>query len=281
MQNGTRDVARAAILFVTKIPDFGDDRGRLSPYARPIGVTLLAVGAGSGRHLRGVAHPGVPGHRQLHVRRQGSLVRGSPSGARRSGRSSSQRSGSGSPRASGTSAPTRGRSASSSACSRSSSASSRSSASTTFEEEFVPMFLAFVIFFYLNYPGVQKQFVEHEMSLLTPEQTSGDGADRRPPTRPRLEPWPRRPPRPLRRADHPAAAPPAAPPSAPGDPPRNALTRPVGRVTAIRSTRPIRASGSVSSCHGRGAIGLGPLDGSPSELERGGDGQTRRRRRAR
>ena len=42
--------------------------------------------------------------------------------------------------------------------------------STTFEEEFVPMLLAFLIFFYLNYPGVQKHFVEHEMSLLTPEQ---------------------------------------------------------------------------------------------------------------
>ena len=42
--------------------------------------------------------------------------------------------------------------------------------STTFEEEFVPMLIAFLIFFYLNYPGVQKHFVEHEMSLLTPEQ---------------------------------------------------------------------------------------------------------------
>ena len=42
--------------------------------------------------------------------------------------------------------------------------------STTFEEEFVPMLIAFLIFFYLNYPGVQKHFVEHEMALLTPEQ---------------------------------------------------------------------------------------------------------------
>ena len=32
------------------------------------------------------------------------------------------------------------------------------------------MFIAFVIFFYLNYPGVQHQFIEHEMSLMTPEQ---------------------------------------------------------------------------------------------------------------
>jgi hypothetical protein len=42
--------------------------------------------------------------------------------------------------------------------------------SATFESEFAPMFIAFLIFMYLNYPGVQKHFVEHEMSLLTPEQ---------------------------------------------------------------------------------------------------------------
>ena len=32
------------------------------------------------------------------------------------------------------------------------------------------MFIALLIFMYLNYPGVQQQFVEHEMSLMTPEQ---------------------------------------------------------------------------------------------------------------
>jgi hypothetical protein len=42
--------------------------------------------------------------------------------------------------------------------------------SATLEEEFVGMFLALVIFMYLNYPGVQQRFVEHEMSLMTPEQ---------------------------------------------------------------------------------------------------------------
>src|SRR3954463_8967451 len=42
--------------------------------------------------------------------------------------------------------------------------------SATLEEEFVGMFLALVIFMYLNYPGVQQHFVEHEMSLMTPEQ---------------------------------------------------------------------------------------------------------------
>jgi len=40
----------------------------------------------------------------------------------------------------------------------------------TTESEFVAMFLAIIIFMYLNYPGVRNQFMEHEMSLLTPEQ---------------------------------------------------------------------------------------------------------------
>lgn len=42
--------------------------------------------------------------------------------------------------------------------------------SSTLEAEFVPMFIALLIFFYLNYPGVQQHFVDHEMSLMTPEQ---------------------------------------------------------------------------------------------------------------
>ena len=37
--------------------------------------------------------------------------------------------------------------------------------SATLEEEFVGMFLALLIFMYLNYPGVQQHFVQHEMSL--------------------------------------------------------------------------------------------------------------------
>ena len=40
----------------------------------------------------------------------------------------------------------------------------------TWESEGAPMLIAMIIFFYLNYPGVQKHFVEHEMALLTPEQ---------------------------------------------------------------------------------------------------------------
>ncbi len=40
----------------------------------------------------------------------------------------------------------------------------------TMESETVGWLLAIAIFFYLNYPGVRDHFVEHEMSLLTPEQ---------------------------------------------------------------------------------------------------------------
>jgi hypothetical protein len=40
----------------------------------------------------------------------------------------------------------------------------------TMESETVGWLLAIGIFFYLNYPGVRDQFVEKEMSLLTPEQ---------------------------------------------------------------------------------------------------------------
>jgi hypothetical protein len=40
----------------------------------------------------------------------------------------------------------------------------------TMESEFVGWFLALVIFFYLNYPGVREHFVRTEMAMLTPEQ---------------------------------------------------------------------------------------------------------------
>jgi hypothetical protein len=42
--------------------------------------------------------------------------------------------------------------------------------SATTESEMVGWLLAIGIFFYLNYPGVRNAFMEHEMSLLTPEQ---------------------------------------------------------------------------------------------------------------
>jgi hypothetical protein len=42
--------------------------------------------------------------------------------------------------------------------------------SSTLEAESAPIFLALIVFMYLNYPGVRDQFIKHEMSLLTPEQ---------------------------------------------------------------------------------------------------------------
>ncbi len=41
---------------------------------------------------------------------------------------------------------------------------------TTTEFEMIGWLIAIAIFFYLNYPGVRNTFMEHEMSLLTPEQ---------------------------------------------------------------------------------------------------------------
>ena len=38
------------------------------------------------------------------------------------------------------------------------------------EARSIPWLLAGAIFLYLNYPGVQKHFIDKEMSLLTPEQ---------------------------------------------------------------------------------------------------------------
>jgi hypothetical protein len=40
----------------------------------------------------------------------------------------------------------------------------------TMESETIGWLLAILIFMYLNYPGVRNQFMEHELSLLTPEQ---------------------------------------------------------------------------------------------------------------
>ena len=42
--------------------------------------------------------------------------------------------------------------------------------SSTLEAESAPIFIALIIFMYLNYPGVRNAFIEHEMTLMTPEQ---------------------------------------------------------------------------------------------------------------
>jgi hypothetical protein len=81
------------------------------------------------------------------------------------------------------------------------------------ESEFVGWLLAFAIFMYLNYPGVRNVFMEHEMSLLTPEQRAAmeklnaanaeaAAAMARPAPAPAAAPAP----------------PPAAPPAPPSDP---------------------------------------------------------------
>ena len=41
---------------------------------------------------------------------------------------------------------------------------------STTEAETVGWFIALVVLFYLNYPGVRDQFIQHEMALMTPEQ---------------------------------------------------------------------------------------------------------------
>ena len=249
---------------------------------RPIGVTLLAVGAGSGRHLRAVAHPGVPGH--------GSTARSS---ARRSSFSTPQwgqaiwalilaaiwfwiAEGFWNVRAYAWSFgifislftlifgffAILG--------------------STTFEEEFVPMFLAFLIFFYLNYPGVQKQFVEHEMSLLTPEQRAAiEQVQAANAAAARAMATPAAPAAPA--PTHPAAVPAG----------RAAVGRGTDRVTthptrrsgdAIRSTRPIRAPAGRSR-HVTGRASAPRLDARRRLAGRGSnaavDGQAVGRRRAR
>ena len=41
---------------------------------------------------------------------------------------------------------------------------------SSMEAETVGWLLAIIVFFYLNYPGVRNVFIQHEISLLTPEQ---------------------------------------------------------------------------------------------------------------
>jgi hypothetical protein len=41
---------------------------------------------------------------------------------------------------------------------------------SSYEAQTIPWLLAGAIYLYLNYPGVQRQFMEHELALMTPEQ---------------------------------------------------------------------------------------------------------------
>jgi len=85
---------------------------------------------------------------------------------------------------------------------------------STLEAETTPMLLAVIIFFYLNYPGVQKHFVDKELSLMSPEQRAAleqmqaaNAAMANATRAAQQNPPPAAPP--------PAAPPPAAPPSTP------------------------------------------------------------------
>ena len=138
---------------------------------RPIGVTILALVAGLAGAVPDLADAGLPGRRQLDVRRPDGVSSTTRSGARPSGRSSSPPSGSGSP---------------------SGFWNVRAYAwsfgnfialftiifgffallgnAGTTESETVGWLLSIGVFFYLNYPGVRNAFMEHEMSLLNPAQ---------------------------------------------------------------------------------------------------------------
>ena len=125
------------------------------------------------------------------------------------------------------------------------------------------MFIAFLIFFYLNYPGVQKQFVEHEMSLLTPEQRAAmeqvqaaNAAAARAmatPAAPAAPAAPARPRRRLRRRQRRRRA--------PGDPRRNPSHPTIGRVTGSDPETDPRPAGRSRHVTGGDATGSGSLDG--------------------
>lgn len=96
---------------------------------------------------------------------------------------------------------------------------------SSIEAETIPWFLATVILLYLYYPGVRNAFMEHEMSLLTPEQRAAVeqmqkanmaaaqamAAPAAAPAAPAPAPAPAA-------APAPAPQPPAAPPAPPTDP---------------------------------------------------------------
>jgi hypothetical protein len=85
----------------------------------------------------------------------------------------------------------------------------------TTEFETTAFILSILIFFYLNYPGVRNHFVEHEMSMLTPEQRAAmeqvEKANAAAAAA-MAQPAPQQTPPP---ASPPPASPPPAPPAAP------------------------------------------------------------------
>jgi hypothetical protein len=92
---------------------------------------------------------------------------------------------------------------------------------STMESETVGWFLALVIFLYLNYPGVREHFIKTELEMLTPEQRAAydqlqaanmAAAQARAGAASDVTPAP-----PAPAAPPPAAPPPAAPPAPPSE----------------------------------------------------------------
>jgi hypothetical protein len=88
---------------------------------------------------------------------------------------------------------------------------------TTTEFEMIGWLISIAIFFYLNYPGVRNTFMEHEMSLLTPEQRVAVEAAQR--AQIAAAQAMAAPAAPAAATPAPAAAAPAAAPAAPTTPP--------------------------------------------------------------
>ena len=93
---------------------------------------------------------------------------------------------------------------------------------SSIEAETIPWFLALVIFMYLNYPGVRQHFYDSEMSRLTPEQRAAmenlQTANAQAQAAMYAAPVPAAPP-PAAPPPAAPAPPPAAPPPPPAEPP--------------------------------------------------------------
>ncbi len=106
---------------------------------------------------------------------------------------------------------------------------------STTEAETVGWFLALVVLFYLNYPGVRDQFIEHEMALMTPEQRAAfDQMQAAQVAMAQASTTPAAAPPPATTAT-PAAPPPAAPPP-PSTPPPPAPPAPPADTGGTSST---------------------------------------------
>ncbi len=96
----------------------------------------------------------------------------------------------------------------------------------TTESEMIAYLLSLGIFFYLNYPGVRNQFMEHEMSLLTPDQRAALEAAQQANAAAAQAMAAPAPAAAAAAPAAPAAPPPPPPPSAPSGPPPSSTDTP-------------------------------------------------------